>query len=177
LPGKTAKAIISGVSFNKSEEIIEKLREFAGKSGGVYERAFTNAVLEVDVISERNVRSVASFISSELELNVSNIDGQIIYCEVEETPGPGPEPAPAALRSVTVRITDVPSFDEAGDIEDTLREMIGHGEVEIAGYKDKVLELAIVSGKSARDIAAFLSKKEIEITGVTQQSVEGNLNK
>jgi len=172
MPGMTVKARISGVSYKKSESILEGLREFAGKSGGVYERSYINELLEVDVVSEKNVRGVASFLS-ESGINVNNIDGQIIYGEVNETSTFSSGPPQVG---VTVRITNVSSFKEAGAIEDDLLVMIGEGEIE-AGYEDNVLELNIISGKTGREIASFLSEKGIEITKSAAQSVEGKMVK
>ena len=76
---------------------------------------------------------------------------------------------------MNVKITGVPSFKEATLIEDALRELIGEsGQIE-AGYKDKTLEMKVVSGKTARDIAVFLSEKGIEIDGIASQNVDGSL--
>ena len=175
VPGMTVKVRISGVSFTKSESILEGLRGLAGSSGGVYERGFSDGVFEVDVVSERTLRNVASFLS-ESGINVKGIDGQIINGEVGEAPAassPG-EPAQTGV-TVTVKITDVPSFREASAIEDSLREMIGQGEIE-TGYRDGVLEVKIISDKTGREIASFLSENDIEITGSTAQSIEGKVS-
>ena len=173
IPGMTVKIKISGVSFRRSESILEELRELAGISGGVYDRGLNNGLFEVDVISERSVRNVASFLS-ESGINVRGIDGQIIDAEVSEVPAAS-SPGEPARTGVTVRITDVPSFREAGAIEDALQGMIGRGEIE-AEYRDRVLEIKIISDKTGREIAFFLSENGIEITGSTAQKVEGKVS-
>ena len=169
VPGMTVKVRISGVSFTKSESILEGLRELAGSSGGVYDRGLNNGLFEVDVVSEKNVRNVASFLS-ESGINVQGIDGQIISAEA----GSDSSSAPQAGATVTVTITDVPSFRDAGAIEDALREMVGQGEIK-SEYKDRILELTIDSDKTARQIASFLSENGIEVTGAAAQKVEGKV--
>ncbi|MCL2767520.1 MAG: hypothetical protein FWE49_02165, partial [Synergistaceae bacterium] len=82
VPGITVKVKITGVSFKESEDILEWLRDLAGSSGGVYERGYSRGVLEVDVVSEKNVRGVASFLSDK-GVNISNIDGNIIEGEIQ----------------------------------------------------------------------------------------------
>jgi hypothetical protein len=63
VPGITVNIRISGVSFTETESIAEGLRELAGKSGGVYEREYKDGILEIDVVSEKTARSIASFLS------------------------------------------------------------------------------------------------------------------
>ena len=174
VPGVTVNVKIANISFREVELLEEALRELAGKSGGVYEREYKDNLLEVDIVSEKTARAVASFLS-ENGISVEGVTGQTINGRggiVDSAPAPQPS-APGV--TVNVRITGVPSFKEATPIEDALRELIGEsGQIE-AGYKDKTLEMKVVSGKTARDIAVFLSEKGIEIDGIASQNVDGSL--
>ena len=174
VPGVTVNVKIANISFREVELLEEALRELAGKSGGVYEREYKDNLLEVDIVSEKTARAVASFLS-ENGISVEGVTAQTINGRggiVDSAPAPQPS-APGV--TVNVRITGVPSFKEATPIEDALRELIGEsGQIE-AGYKDKTLEMKVVSGKTARDIAVFLSEKGIEIDGIASQNVDGSL--
>jgi hypothetical protein len=172
VPGITVNIRIADISFKKAEAIEEALRELAGSSGGVYEREYKGNLLEVDVVSEKTARAVASFLS-ENGIGIEGVTAQTIS-------GRGGAAAPSAAApdmAVSVRITDIPSFKEATLIEDALREWVGEsGQIE-GEYKDNVLEMKVLSDKTARNIAAFLSEKEIEIDGIAAQNVGGSFRK
>jgi hypothetical protein len=172
VPGITVNVKIANISFREVEVLEEALRELAGKSGGVYEREYKDNLLEVDIVSEKTARAVASFLS-EKGISVEAVTAQTINGR-----GGVADSAPASSApgvTVNVKITGVPSFKEATPIEDGLRELIGEsGQIE-AEYKDKTLEMKVVSGKTARDIASFLSEKGIEIDGIASQNVGGRL--
>jgi hypothetical protein len=174
IPGITVKLRITDIPSLKTVESIEEfLQELAGKSGGVYRRRFENRAVEIDVVSEKNMNSVASSLS-DIGVEVDGTKFQVISGRYAESAAA--EPAGKTPPSVAVRITDVPSFKEAGAIEDALLELAGQdGKTEVE-YKDKILEVRIVSDRTARDIASFLEEKGIEITGRTAQSVEGKVN-
>ena len=172
IPGGTVNVRITGVTFAISESILDGLGGLAGRSGGVYDRGLNNGLFEIDVVSENSVRTVASFLS-ESGINITGIDGQIIYGEMDEGRVFMPKSSQSG-ETVTIRITDVPSFKEAGEIEEALAAFIGQGEID-TGYKDKVLEVKITSEKNRREIASFLSEKGIEITGSTGESIEGKM--
>ncbi|MBQ4469988.1 MAG: hypothetical protein II917_07620, partial [Synergistaceae bacterium] len=77
-------------------------------------------------------------------------------------------------KSITVTVSGIESFRQAGDIEDSLREEAG-GDSEIEStYQSKTLTLEVTSKLSARDIAALLSDKDIEIDEVSQGKVAGH---
>jgi hypothetical protein len=172
VPGVTVNVKIANISFREVEVLEEALRELAGKSGGVYEREYKNSLLEVDIVSEKTARAIASFLS-EKGISVEGVTAQTINGRggvADSAPAPS---APGV--TVNVTITGVPSFKEATLAEDALRELIGEsGQIE-AEYKDKTLVMKVVSGKTARDIAAFLSEKGIEIGGIASQNVDGSL--
>jgi hypothetical protein len=176
IPGATVNIKIADISFKEVEILEEALRELAGKSGGVYEREYKDNVLQVDVVSEKTARAVASFLS-ENGISIEGVTAQTIngkggIADRDSTPAPAPS-SPGV--TVNVKITDVVSFKEATLIEDALRELVGEsGQIE-GEYKDKTLEIKVVSEKTARDIALFLSEKGVEIEGIASQSVSGSM--
>jgi hypothetical protein len=175
VPGMTVNIKIADISFREAEELEEALRELAGKSGGVYEREYRGGVLEVDVVSDKTARVVASFLSGR-GVSVEGVTAQTIAARAGAAAESAAAPAAAGV-AVTVRITGVPSFGEADGIEEALRELIG-GAGQIEGeYKANVLEMKVTSDKTARNIAAFLSGKGIEIDGIAPRSVSGVLKK
>jgi hypothetical protein len=77
IPGVTVNIKISDISFKEVEAIEEALRELAGKSGSVYEREYKDGILEVDVVSEKTARDIASFLS-ERGIEIEGVTAQTI---------------------------------------------------------------------------------------------------
>jgi glycine cleavage system regulatory protein len=191
LGGVTVNVIISGISVKEVEALEEALNELVGKSGGVYERGyitrewedadgmllsergFNNGLLEVDVVSEKTARNLASFLS-ENGIEIEDITAQTINGKMSKKTDSSPSPKPDA--GISVKVENVLSFKDADAIEEALRQFIGDaGEIESA-YEDNVLDMSVTSGKTARNIASFLSEKGIEIEKVTAQGVSGKAN-
>lgn len=170
IPGLTVTAKITGVSFARSESLLEALREFAGKGGGVYDREFKDGLLEVDVVSPKNARAVAAFLT-ENGVEVDNLEGRIVYGRVSRAETEADKGVKGA--SIGVRITGVPSFDDASELEDALAEFLSDGGEVESSYNDGVLELNVFTAKRARDVASFLSKQGVKITGSSSASVSG----
>jgi hypothetical protein len=64
-PGVAVNIEIGGVSFSEAEIIIKALQKLVGRSGGVYERAYGNNVLEADVVTDITAKNIASFLSGQ----------------------------------------------------------------------------------------------------------------
>jgi hypothetical protein len=77
VPGGTVSVKITNISFAEVESLEEALREFIGKSGEVYEREYANNSLEIDVVSEKTARGIASFLS-EQGINISGVTAQTV---------------------------------------------------------------------------------------------------
>ena len=176
VPGITVNIKIADISFREAEALEEALRELAGRSGGVYEREYKGNILEVDVVSEKTARAVASFLS-ENGIGIEGVTAQTVSGRGGAAGNAeGPSASSESGVTVNVRITGIPSFKEAALIEDALRELVGDsGQIE-GEYKDNTSEIKVISDKTARNIAAFLSEKEIEIDGIAPQSVSGSFN-
>ncbi|MBQ7578330.1 MAG: hypothetical protein IJT21_08705 [Synergistaceae bacterium] len=173
LGGITVNIKIAGAAFKDVEEIEEKLRELAGKSGEVFERSYNDNLLEVDIVSQNTARKVASFLSN-MGVEIESLTQQTINGRVKKSleRQSKPEPAPISEKFIKVVISDVDSFSDAGKIEDFLKDF---GEIE-TGYKSKKLTLTIkTSSSTAREIAAKLSDNGVEIEALSNDSIEGRL--
>ena len=177
LGGITVNIKIADASFKDVENIEEKLRELAGKSGEVFERSYNDNLLEIDLVSQNTARKTASFLS-DIGVEIESLTQQTINGRVKkslELPGSAkPEPE-VGEKFITIEIIDVPSFSDAAKIEDSLRDL---GEIE-TGYKSKVLTMTLkIQGKSttAREIAGRLSEINVEIEGLSTDSIQGRLN-
>jgi hypothetical protein len=77
--------------------------------------------------------------------------------------------------AVNIKIKDV-SFKEAEAITKGLQRIVGQsGGVYERSYKNNLLELDVVSENSAKSIASFLSKNEVEIESFTSHTVSGRM--
>lgn len=169
LGGITVNVRLTDVSFQDAERIGELLRELAGKGGEVFERSYEGKRLELDIVSERTARAVASFLS-ENGVDVEGLTAQTIEGKIAARRADAPtQEAPGA--TVTVRIVGVSSFKDASALEDALIELAGASSVS-ATFGDETFQ-AGVTGLRARDIATFLSERGIEIEGVSEAVVSG----
>jgi uncharacterized alkaline shock family protein YloU len=168
LPGGTVNVKITGVSFAQVEAILEALRGFVGKSGEVYEREYANNALEVDVVSDKASRAVASFLAQQ-GVNVSGITAQTIAGVMGSAPLDG--------TSVSVRITGVPSFKDAETILNAVKEFIGSDGTVADTFADSTLTMEVTSGKTAKDLASRLSELRVKVDGVTPAHVSGTYKK
>lgn len=64
VPGITVNIKVVNISFKESEAFVEALREFVGKNASVYERSYSDSLLEMDVVSEKTSRNLASFLTN-----------------------------------------------------------------------------------------------------------------
>lgn len=169
LGGITVNVRLTDVSFQDAERIGELLRELAGKGGEVFERSYEGKRLELDIVSEKTARAVASFLS-ENGVDVEGLTAQTIEGKIVARRADAPtQEAPGA--TVTVRIVGVSSFKDASALEDALIELAGASSVS-ATFGDETFQ-AGVTGLRARDIATFLSERGIEIEGVSEAVVSG----
>ncbi|MBQ7733491.1 MAG: hypothetical protein IJT58_05685 [Synergistaceae bacterium] len=172
LGGITVNIKIEGASFKDVERIEEGLRTLAGRTGELFERNYSDNMLELDMVSENTARKIASFLSDNNNLEVTGLTQQTITARVKAQGRT--HDANDGTRSITVTVSGIESFRQAGSIEDSLREEAGEeSEIETT-YQSKTLTLEVKSRLSARDIAALLSDKDIEIDEVSQGKVSGH---
>ncbi len=172
LGGITVNIKIEGASFKDVERIEEGLRTLAGRTGELFERNYSDNMLELDMVSENTARKIASFLSDNNNLEVTGLTQQTITARVKAQGRT--QDANDGTRSITVTVSGIESFRQAGSIEDSLREEAGEDSEIETTYQSKTLTLEVKSRLSARDIAALLSDKDIEIDEVSQGKVSGH---
>ncbi len=177
LGGVTVNIKIASATFKDVERIEKALGEFSGKNGDVFERSYKDNLLEIDLVSENTARKAASFLS-EIGVEVDALTAQTINAHVPPEEKEEPKLSPAAPESkITVIISNVNSFKDAGMIEDALREFLDDADMEM-NYKNKILTLEIINSPvNSRRLAAFLSDNNIEVDGVENFSVTGSFIK
>lgn len=177
LNGITVNIKIADASFTDVENVEKHLRDLIGKSGEIFERSYKDNILEIDVVSGKTARDVASFLSGH-SVNVKALTAQTIDAVVQHA-GRQQELVSSGS-ALNISIADVSSFKRAGEIEDMITQFIksSNGKV-VAQYNDKKLELVINladstdNTKIARNIASFLEENGIEIASVSSSLVSG----
>ncbi|MBR1487050.1 MAG: hypothetical protein IJ597_07350 [Synergistaceae bacterium] len=172
LGGVTVNIKIAGATFKDVEKIEKALGEFSGKDGDVFERSYKDNLLEIDLVSQNTARKAASFLS-EIGVEVDALTAQTINAHVlnnEETNSDSNSES-----KITISISDVNSFKDAGAIEDALREFLDDSDLEM-NYKNKILTFEIKNSPvTSRKLAAFLSDNNIEVDGVEKDSITGKM--
>lgn len=79
-------------------------------------------------------------------------------------------------RTVSVKVAEI-DFRNARALQDTLKGTDGVSGVYQRGYRQKVLEIDIVSEKTAEELADLLADNEIDIEDITSSTVEGRFLK
>jgi transcriptional regulator CtsR len=81
--GPAVNIKIADISFQEIESITNLLERLAGRSGTVYERNYDKKLLELDMVSDRNAKTIASYLSKngvEIESFTSHtIRGRMIH--------------------------------------------------------------------------------------------------
>lgn len=101
VPGITVNIKIADVTFKQVESITESLREFVGKNSSVYEREYKDGHLEIDVVSEKTARNIASLLS-ESGFEIDGVTTQTIVAKTIKTVEP----------EVVQKSEDVPAPEE-----------------------------------------------------------------
>lgn len=178
LGGITVNIKISGATFKDVERIEKSLGEFSGKNGDVFERAYKDNLLEIDLVSENTTRKTASFLS-ELGVEVDELTAQTISAHVptKNTNAKDEEPEIISEKvepKIKITVSNVNSFKDAGTLEDALRKFLDNAEIEM-NYKNKILTLSVTNPPiNSRRIAVFLSDNNVEIDGMEDNLITGN---
>ncbi len=180
LGGITVNIKIADASFNDVENIEKNLKEFAGKDGEIFERSYANNILEIDLVSDKSARDTASFLAAH-GVNVKSLTNQTIVAIIgkQETK----QEFVKQDQIITVHVLDIPSFKEAGNIEDAMKIFLSDSNAQIsAKYQDNTLEIAILfqdnsKSKTTRDIASFLLDKGFKIDSVLPALVNATMPK
>ena len=177
LGGITVNIKLAGASFKDVEEIEERLREFAGTGGELFERSYLNGLLEVDLVSGKTARNVASFISD--YANVEGVTSQTVTARMLKAGPvqPTEEKVEAANKVINIHIDNVKRFEDSAPIERALSDFVGkHGDV-VGKYEDTALNLTVTypaeaeNVKTAHEIASFLKTIDIRADSVQDDSI------
>lgn len=178
LGGITVNVKIAGASFKDVENITEVLRQMAGDSGGVFERSYQNGLLEIDVVSPKTARNVASFLSDYTE--VDGLTAQTVSAHMmKKQVAAAPQEVKAEDITININIENVKAMRDATDIEDGLRKFIGANGQVSSNYNDAVLNLTVTSAadnseaKDVQAIAKFLEGMSIRIDSSSKDSIKG----
>jgi hypothetical protein len=80
VPGVAVNIRVADVSFQEAQGITTSLQELAGRSGAVYDRAYRDGLMEVDMVSDKTAKQ-AAWLLSQLGIAVTgytpyNVDGR-----------------------------------------------------------------------------------------------------
>ena len=169
----TVNVRVAGVSFKDVETIEERLREFAGDGGNIFERMYENDTVEIDVVSAKTARNLASFLSDYAE--IKGVTAQTVTAQM----GNVPPPPPPAQVVINVYIDNVKNDSDAHEIEKALQELAGTaGKVSIS-YSNPALNITITYSKNPGDsqdsdaIVKTLKGMDIRIDDASASSIKG----
>ncbi len=178
LGGITVNVKIANASFRNVETIEEQLRNWLGSAGEIFERAYDNNTLEIDVVSPKTARNVASFLSDFAD--IESLTAQTISAKIKPaTPNAPVVPVGVSTFSIAVKIGNVNNNKDAEDIAAELRKFIGSSGEVSSSYADTTANITVTYAenapgmKTAQEISSFLKDQNINIDSVDNNSVNG----
>ncbi len=170
----TVNIRVAGVSFKDVETIEERLREFAGDGGNIFERLYENDTVEIDVVSAKTARNLASFLSDYAE--IKGVTAQTVTAQMEAPVAAAPSQPQVVIN---VYIDNVKNDIDAHEIEKALQELAGTaGKVSIS-YTNPALNITITYSKNPGDsqdsdaIVKTLKGMDIRIDDASASSIKG----
>ena len=176
---------------NATFDDIEQFTDFLKETGKVFERGYSSELTELDFVSPKNARNVASFISryslpDEREIRIDGYNAETVNARVvKKNSQPVQKQETAPVQYIVINIfLDKLGEDDARKIEYELRKFVGSvGDVR-GDYQDTkfTVEVKFAQGsegaKNVHDIEAFL-KNDMKNRGVELlvDKPEGNLIK
>ena len=173
LGGITVNIKLAGASFKDMESFTAYLKE----TGQVFERSYSKEMSELDLVSPKNARNVASLISDYSlpggKIEVDGLSAQTVSAIVKPLV-PIPAPDPDKKKYVVINVfLDKLNEDDARRIEYELKKFVGEN-AEVRGeYNDPQLTISLkiaegaANAKDVYDIEGFLKndmkKKGIEL--------------
>lgn len=185
LGGTTVNLKIAGASFRD----IEQLTEYLSKTGQVFERSYSKESTELDFVSPKTARNVASLLSdyslSTGKLEIDGLTAQTVSAKVRPLTPQKQEESKPEVQYVIINVY-LEKLDEknARTIENELKNFVGSiGEVQ-GEYNNKILRVSLKfaegsdGAKNVYDIESFL-KNDIKAKGIDLlvDKPEGNLIK
>lgn len=165
----TVNIKISNASFKQVEEIEKFLTDFAGKGGNLYERSFNNGVVEIDLVSGKNARNVASVLSEYPELEIQGITTQTISARMGKAPTVITTPTEPDV-VIKIHIENLTKDNHAETLEKLIRSFITSAQEIKVSYNNPIEEITITYSngsdnvKTTKEISDYLKdNKEMKI--------------
>ncbi len=160
LGGITVNIRLAGASFKD----IEKFTAYLKETGQVFERSYSKEMSEIDIVSPKNARSVASLISDYSlpggKIEVDGLTAQTVSAVVRTSQQPKKEEKKPDVQYIVINIfLDKLDEDDARRIEYELGKFIGAGGNVQADYQDPALTINV---KFAQGSEGVRNVKEIE---------------
>ena len=180
LGGVTVNIQLANASFKD----IEKFTEYLKETGQVFERSYSKELAELDLVSPKNARNVASLISDySLPGGVIEVDGltaQTVTARVKPLKAEKPvEVAQKPAIVINIFVDNITREATARDLEKEITALIGNtGKVE-AAYTSPSLNITITydnepeNTKGIKALESSLKDNRIRIDSVTDDSIRG----
>lgn len=170
LGGITVNIKLAGASFKD----IENFTAYLKKTGQVFERSYSPEMSEIDLVSSKNARNVASLISDYSlpggNIEIDGLTAQTVSAKVKPAAPKNPDAKP--IQYVVINIfLDKLDEDDAHRIEYELRKFVGTVAQVQGDYQDSKLTMEVKfvqdaeGAKNVRDIEAFL-KNDMKSRGI-----------
>ena len=169
-PTSTVSIQLANASFGD----IEEFTAFLKKSGQVFERSYSKQLAELDLVSPKSARNVASLISdyelpSGRKIEVNGLTAQTVSAKVSGNPG----------TEIDVYVDNVMNEENANELERLAVMVAGRaGKVE-KSYAANLLRLTITYSSNPDDnngipaLERSLRNNRVRINEVTQNSIRG----
>ena len=183
LGGVTVNIQLANASFKD----IEKFTAYLKETGQVFERSYSKELAELDLVSPKNARNVASLISDyDLpggKIEVDGLTAQTVTARVKPHKIDGPVvidddgKKPAVV--VNIFVDNVTKESRAKELEKEIKVIIGNtGKVE-STYASPSLKIVVTydsnpeDGNGIKALEGTLKDKKIRIDSVTEDSIRG----
>ncbi len=180
LGGVTVNIQLAGASFKD----IEKFTAYLKESGQVFERSYSKELTEIDLVSPKNARNVASLISDYSlpggTIEVDGLTAQTVTAKikpVDPVSVPTPDPTPQIV--INVFVDNIRSQKEAENVRNELQKIAGTlGTINLS-YTEPALTITITYNgnpsetQDARAVEKALKDMNIRIDNSSANSIRG----
>ena len=168
---------------NASFKDIEKFTEYLKETGQVFERSYSKELAELDLVSPKNARSVASLISDySLPGGTVEVDGltaQTVSARVKPS-GPAPAPTPDTPSVViNIFVDNIKSDKEVERVRNELAKLAGSLGTIALTYNNPALTITITYNgnpsdtQDVRAVEKSLKDMNIRIDSTSDNSIRG----
>ena len=182
LGGVTVNIQLANASFKD----IEKFTEYLKETGQVFERSYSKELAELDLVSPKNARNVASLISDYSlpggTIEVDGLTAQTITARVKpqkpDKPVEVAEEKPAAI-VINIFVDNITSESTARDLEKEIMAVVGSTGRVASSYTSPALNIIITYDSNPEDnrglkaLEGTLKDNRIRIDSTTGDSIRG----